>query len=69
MYWIGVGILIWIGLAIAPIVIGLIMLALPFVIGGGIGAVIGLAITQLVTGLVVGFLIGGLAPYFFLLRE
>jgi len=69
MHWIMVGILIWVGLAIAPAVIGLILLALPFVIGGAIGAVIGLAITQTGTGLVIGLLVGGFLPYGFILRK
>ena len=34
MHWIFVGIMIWIGLAIAPYVIGLIIVAIPFLIGG-----------------------------------
>ena len=67
MHWIIVGILIWVGLAIAPTIIGLILLALPFVIGGAIGAVTGLAITQTGTGLVIGLLVGGVLPYIFFL--
>ena len=69
MHWIMVGILIWVGLAIAPTIIGLILLALPFVIGGAIGAVTGLAITQTGTGLVIGLLIGGVLPYVLIMRK
>ena len=69
MHWIMVGILIWVGLAIAPTIIGLILLALPFVIGGAIGAVMGLAITQTGTGLVIGLLVGGVLPYVFFFRD
>ena len=46
MHWIGIGILIWIGLAIAPAVITLAFAAIPFVIGAIIGALIGGAITH-----------------------
>ncbi len=63
MHWIGVGILIWIGLAIAPTVIGLILFSLPFVICGGIGALVGLVISQSATGFWIGLLLGGLAAY------
>lgn len=69
MHWIGVGILIWIGLAIAPTVIGLILFSLPFVICGGIGAVIGLNIAEQATGFWIGLLLGGLAPYLWYARD
>ena len=45
MHWIGVGILIWIGLAIAPAVIGFVLVAIPFVVGAFIGGAIGVSIT------------------------
>lgn len=69
MHWIGVGILIWIGLAIASTVIALILLSLPFVICDGIGAVIGLATSQSATGFWIGLLLGGLAPYLWYARD
>jgi hypothetical protein len=69
MHWIMVGILIWIGLAIAPAVIGLILVSLPFLIGGAIGAAIGLTMTQSTAGLIIGLLIGGIVPYFIFFRE
>lgn len=62
MHWIGVGILIWIGLAIAPTVIGLILLSLPFVICGTVGALVGLAISQSGSGFFIGLLLGFLVP-------
>ena len=49
MHWIGIGILIWIGLAIAPAVITLAFAAIPFVIGAII----------VVIGAIIGGLIGG----------
>jgi hypothetical protein len=63
MHWIFVGIMIWIGLSIAPAVLGLVIYAIPFVIFGFIGAlVIGLT-TQSAGGALLGGLIGGIAPY------
>lgn len=64
MHWIGVGILIWIGLAIAPAVIGLVLVAIPFVIGAVIGGAIGASITEGGGGLLLGAIIGGILPYF-----
>jgi hypothetical protein len=63
MHWIGVGILIWIGLAIAPAVIGLVLVTIPFVIGAVIGGAIGASITQGGGGLLLGALLGGILPY------
>ena len=63
MHWIGVGILIWIGLAIAPAVIGFVLVAIPFVIGAFIGGAIGASITQGGGGLFLGAIIGGCLPY------
>jgi hypothetical protein len=46
MHWIGVGILIWIGLTIAPVLIGLALVALPSVIFVPIGAILGFLMTD-----------------------
>ena len=63
MHWIIVGILIWIGLAVAPFVVGFIILAIPFVVFGTIGA-LGLgSLTQSAGGAFLGLLIGGILPY------
>ena len=64
MHWIGVGILIWIGLAIAPAVIGLVLVAIPFVIGALIGGAIGASLTDGGGGLLLGAIIGGILPHF-----
>ena len=63
MHWIFVGIMIWIGLAIAPAVLGLIIFAIPFVIFGFVGALILGLLTQSAGAAILGCLIGGLAPY------
>ena len=63
MHWIFVGIMIWIGLAIAPAIIGLIIIVLPFIVCGFIGALILGLITQSAGWAVIGGLIGGIAPY------
>jgi len=63
MHWIFVGILIWIGLSIAPAVLGLMIFAIPFVIFGFIGALIVGMTTQSAGRVLLGGLIGGIAPY------
>ena len=63
MHWIGIGILIWIGLAIAPAVLTLAFAAMPFVIGAIIGALIGGAITHDGGGIFLCAIIGGVLPY------
>jgi len=63
MHWIFVGILIWIGLSIAPAVLGLMIFAIPFVIFGFIGALIVGMTTQSAGGVLLGGLIGGISPY------
>lgn len=63
MHWIGIGILIWIGLAIAPAVITLAFAAIPFVIGAIIGGLIGSAITHDGGGIFLCAIIGGALPY------
>jgi len=63
MHWIFVGIMIWIGISIAPAVLGLMIFAIPFVIFGIIGALIVGMTTQSAGGVLLGSLIGGIAPY------
>ena len=63
MHWIFVGIMIWIGLAIAPYVIGLIIVAIPFLIGGIIGSISLMALTSEPGWALFGFIAGGIAPY------
>ena len=63
MHWIVIGILIWIGLAIAPTVIGLVLVSIPFAIGALIGGLIGAWVTKDPSGMVIGALIGGILPY------
>ena len=63
MHWILVGILIWIGLAIAPAVINFIAILLPFVVGATIGVILLAALTQNGGWIIIGFIVGGVAPY------
>ena len=63
MHWIFVGIMIWIGLAIAPYVIGLIIVAIPFLIGSIIGGISLMALTSDPGWALFGFIAGGIAPY------
>jgi hypothetical protein len=63
MHWIYVGIMIWIGLAIAPYVIGFIIAAIPFIIGGLIGGFTLMALTSEPGWALFGFIAGGIAPY------
>jgi len=63
MHWIFVGIMIWIGLAIAPYVIGLIIVAIPFLIGDIIGGISLMAFTSEPGWALFGFIAGGIAPY------
>lgn len=63
MHWIIVGILIWIGLAIAPAVIGLTAYLLPGAFFGLILGVIGISITGTFPGFLWGAVIGAIAPY------
>lgn len=63
MHWIFVGIMIWIGLAIATYVIGLIIVAIPFLIGGIIGGISLMALTSEPGWALFGFIAGGIAPY------
>ena len=66
MHWIAVGILIWVGLAIAPVIIELIVFLIPGAFFGFIAALAGLLITG---NFVVFFwcgVIGAIAPYFFM---
>jgi hypothetical protein len=68
MHWIFVGIMIWIGLAIAPYVIGLFIAAIPFLIGGIIGGISLMALTSEPGWGLLGFLAGGIAPYMLMNR-
>jgi hypothetical protein len=63
MHWIFVGVMIWIGLAIAPAVLGLVALLLPGIFFGAIFAVIGVLITGDFVGFFWGGLIGAILPY------
>ena len=63
MHWIFVGIMIWIGLAIAPYFIGLIIVAIPFLIGSIIGGISLMALTSEPGWTLFGFIIGENAPY------
>ena len=63
MHWIFVGIMIWIGLAIAPAVLSLAIVVIPFIIGAFIGG-LGLGLlTQSAGGALIGAIIGGILPY------
>jgi hypothetical protein len=63
MHWIYVGIMIWIGLVIAPYVIVFVIAAIPFVIGGLIGSFTLMALTHEPGWVFLGFIAGGIAPY------
>ena len=69
MHWIYVGIMLWIGLTIAPYVIGLAIAAIPFFIGGIIGAVVLSALTQEPAWGLIGFIVGGIFPYVIMGRD
>ena len=63
MHWIFVGIMIWIGLTIAPYIIGLIISIMPFFIGGIIGLIVLAALTKEPGWALFGFIAGGFIPY------
>ena len=63
MHGIYVGIMIWIGLAIAPYVIGFFIVAIPFLIGSIIGGISLIALTSEPGWALFGFIAGGIAPY------
>lgn len=63
MHWIIVGILISIGIAIAPTVIAMALYSLPFIIGAFLGCLIGASISPDGFGLFFGGLVGGILPY------
>lgn len=63
MHWIMVGILIWIGLAIAPVVIGAALIVIPFVFFVGVGAILGFQITEGAGGAWMGGLLGACVAY------
>lgn len=63
MHWIIVGILIWVGLAIAPAVIGLAVYLLPGAFFGLIVGLIGISMTGTFLGFFWGAIIGAIAPY------
>ena len=63
MHWIGVGILIWIGLAIAPAVIGAALIGVPFVFCVVVGAILGFQFTGGSGGAWVGGLLGAWIAY------
>jgi len=63
MHFIFVGIMIWIGLAIAPIVVGLMIAVIPFVLGAILGGTVVGLITQSGAGVLIGGVIGGITPY------
>lgn len=67
MHWIFVGIMIWIGLALAPVVIEIAIFLLPGIFFGFIAALIGVAVTGTIGGFVGGAIIGAIAPYFLMI--
>ena len=69
MHWIYVGIMLWIGLMIAPYVIGLIVTTIPFFIGGIIGLLVFSALTQEPAWGLIGFIVGGVFPYVIMNRD
>ena len=60
MHWIGVGIMIWIGLQIAPAILGLVIWLLPGAFGAAAGALLLGLISQNATGAWLGALFGGI---------
>lgn len=69
MYWIFVGIMIWIGLAMAPVVFAIALFLLPGLFFGFIAALIGVAVTGTEGGFIGGAIIGAIAPYLLISME
>ena len=63
MHWIYVGIMLWIGLTIAPYIVGFVLSMIPLFLGAVIGFVVLAALTQDLGWAVLGLFLGGLAPY------
>ena len=63
MHWIYVGIMLWIGLTIAPYIVGAVLSMIPLFLGAVIGFVAFAALTQDLGWAFLGLFLGGLAPY------
>jgi hypothetical protein len=67
LYWIGAGVLIFIGFALAPLVVAVAIVALPGIVGAGIGCVLAAVLfkgTEFVVLAAVLFAVGGFGlPY------
>ena len=60
MHWIGVGIMVWIGLKITPAILGLVIWLLPGAFGAATGALILGLMFHSLGGAWLGALLGGL---------
>ena len=69
MHWIGIGILIWIGLAIAPVLIGMVLWLLPGAFGAATGALALGLLTQSLSGAWLGALIGGVGLHWLIWKN
>lgn len=58
--------MIWIGLAIAPAILSLVIIVMPFIIGAFIGGIAIGILTQSGEGALIGAIIGGIVPYILL---
>jgi uncharacterized membrane protein len=68
MHWIVIGVLIFIGFSLAPLVIAAAIVAIPFVVGAIVGGVLGGLIFQDIGPVLIGALIGGILPYVLMSR-
>ncbi len=69
LHFIFIGIMIWIGIAIAPTVVVLVLMAVPFVLGAIVGGTLLGLITQSGEGVLIGGVIGGIIPYVLINRS
>lgn len=69
MHWIGVGILIWIGLSIAPALISMVLWLLPGAFGAAAGALALGLLTQSLGGAWFGALIGGVGLHWLIWKN
>ena len=69
MHWIGVGILIWIGVQVAPAIIGLICWLLPGAFGAVVGALFLGLLTQSAQGALIGAAVGGIGLHILIWRS